>query len=205
MNMDMAVRIWIRVFVKGVKMDLREKKTIRNIQNAFLKLRAKKPLERITIRELAEAAEISKATFYLHYKDIYDLSEQMQNDMVRKMFSGIRAPDLLFSDPVRFAYETFQIFSEFPEVTGVLFSGAQFWELPHRVERTMKEYIFQEFPELEHDADFNIGISQMIYGAYYAYVENYKEFGVEKVMEKLSRMAVKFYEEFSYLNTKRTR
>ena len=56
-------------------MDLREKKTKRNIRNAFIELRAKKPLERISIKELAELAEISKATFYLHYKDIYDLSE----------------------------------------------------------------------------------------------------------------------------------
>ena len=59
-------------------MDLREKKTKRNIRNAFIELRAKKPLERISIKELAELAEISKATFYLHYKDIYDLSENLQ-------------------------------------------------------------------------------------------------------------------------------
>ena len=47
-------------------MDLREKKTKRSIAAAFLALRAAKPLERITIRELAEKAEISKATFYLN-------------------------------------------------------------------------------------------------------------------------------------------
>ena len=31
-------------------MDLREKKTRRSIQNAFLQLRAHKPLERITVK-----------------------------------------------------------------------------------------------------------------------------------------------------------
>lgn len=183
-------------------MDLREKKTVRNIENAFLQLRAKKPLERITIRELAEAAEISKATFYLHYKDIYDLSEQMQKDVVRKMYSGIQEPGLLFSDPIRFTRETFQIFSKFPEITSVLFSGAQFWELPHRIEQTMKEQIFCEFPELEHDADFNIGISHLIYGSYYAYVENYKLFEEEQILEKLSQIAVKFAQDFSHINAK---
>lgn len=54
-------------------MDRREIKTKRSIKNAFLKLRSKKEIEQITIRELAEEAEISKATFYLHYRDIYDL------------------------------------------------------------------------------------------------------------------------------------
>ena len=66
-------------------MDLREKKTKRSIKNAFLQLRAQKPLERITIRELAELAEISKATFYLHYKDIYDLQQQIENEAAGKI------------------------------------------------------------------------------------------------------------------------
>lgn len=43
-------------------MDLRERKTKRAIKDAFLQLRAKKPLERITIKELSDLAEISKAT-----------------------------------------------------------------------------------------------------------------------------------------------
>lgn len=59
-------------------MDLRTIKTKRNIKNAFIQLRTKKPLERITVKELAELAEISKATFYLHYHDVYDLSDQLQ-------------------------------------------------------------------------------------------------------------------------------
>ena len=63
-------------------MDLREKKTKRSIKKAFLQLRAQKPLEKITIKELSELAEISKATFYLHYKDIYDLSSQLQNEVI---------------------------------------------------------------------------------------------------------------------------
>ena len=50
-------------------MDLREKKTKRSIKNAFIKLRSSKPLERITIKELVDLAEISKATFYLHYNN----------------------------------------------------------------------------------------------------------------------------------------
>lgn len=35
-------------------MDLREKKTRRALSNAFLALRARKPLERITVKELAD-------------------------------------------------------------------------------------------------------------------------------------------------------
>ena len=59
-------------------MDLRTRKTKKALHNAFLQLRAKKDLERITVKELTELAEVSKATFYLHYRDIYDLSDHLQ-------------------------------------------------------------------------------------------------------------------------------
>ena len=55
-------------------MDLRIQKTRNSIINAFLELRSRKPIEKITVTELAELAVINKATFYKHYKDIYDLS-----------------------------------------------------------------------------------------------------------------------------------
>ena len=56
-------------------MDLRIQKTKNSIFSAFIELRAAKPLEKITIRELTQKANISKQTFYLHFKDIYDLVE----------------------------------------------------------------------------------------------------------------------------------
>ena len=68
-------------------MDLREIKTQRSIRNAFLQLRSEKPLERIRVKELAELAEISKGTFYLHYHDVYDLSEQLQNEVIENVIS----------------------------------------------------------------------------------------------------------------------
>ena len=64
-------------------MDLRTEKTRRAIINAFIKLRSKKPTEKITIKELAENAQINKATFYLHYRDIYDLSVSLEREVVR--------------------------------------------------------------------------------------------------------------------------
>lgn len=63
-------------------MDIRIEKTKTAIHNTFLELRSKKPLEKITIKELCEKAQINKSTFYSHYKDIYDLSDQLETDVV---------------------------------------------------------------------------------------------------------------------------
>ena len=64
-------------------MDLRVEKTRRSIINGFLELRARKPLEKIRVRELCEKAQINKSTFYDHYRDVYDLAEQLEDEAIR--------------------------------------------------------------------------------------------------------------------------
>ena len=63
-------------------MDLRIQKTRAAIKSAFLELRRKKPIEKITVTELAKLAEINKATFYLHYSDIYSLADEMEDEVI---------------------------------------------------------------------------------------------------------------------------
>ena len=49
-------------------MDIRIEKTERAIKNAFLELRSRKPLGKITVKELCSLAAINKSTFYSHYE-----------------------------------------------------------------------------------------------------------------------------------------
>ena len=59
--------------------------TKRNLQKAMVKLLKDKTIERITVRELTELADMNRATFYLHYKDTYDLLEQMEQSAIMEM------------------------------------------------------------------------------------------------------------------------
>lgn len=63
-------------------MDIRIEKTERAIRNAFLELRAAKPLEKITVKELCSLACINKSTFYSHYEDIYALSQMLESETI---------------------------------------------------------------------------------------------------------------------------
>ena len=78
-------------------MDLRVKKTKSAIINSFLELRSKKPLERITVKELSDLAQINKATFYLHYKDIYDLSESLEDELLDNVLDRISHPNAVLT------------------------------------------------------------------------------------------------------------
>ena len=67
-------------------MDIRIEKTERAIRNAFLELRAAKPLEKITVKELCSLACINKSTFYSLLKNLYDF--------LKRVFSVVCTADL---------------------------------------------------------------------------------------------------------------
>mgnify|MGYP000329139790 CR=1 FL=1 len=64
-------------------------KTKGSIVNAFLSLRAKKPLEKITVKELCQLARINKSTFYTHYPDIFALSYALEGEVVEAILADI--------------------------------------------------------------------------------------------------------------------
>ncbi len=163
-------------------MDLRERKTKRAIKDAFLQLRAKKPLERITIRELTELAEISKATFYLHYKDIYDLSEQMQGEVVEDIMNAVSQDEASLVDMAQMAEKLYVAFCSHQHLIDILFSGNQASALPGSIEQGIKDGIYRIRPELKDDAVFNVLLSYQIQGGYYAYSENHRQLGDENVL-----------------------
>lgn len=153
-------------------MDLRVQKTENSIINAFLTLRAHKPLEKITVKELAELAMINKATFYLHYKDIYDLSESLETEVVRSVLRSISHPDYLFTNLAAFVKELTDSYFSQRTLIHTLFSGNQMNRLPYRIEQGIRQIAFERNPDLQHDVAYNILLSYSIYGGYYAYMQN---------------------------------
>lgn len=67
--------------------DRRITRTKKAIREAFSDLMLEKNIENISIRELADKADISRSTFYMHYQDIYDLYGQIENEVFAEMNS----------------------------------------------------------------------------------------------------------------------
>jgi len=66
-------------------MDRRISKTKKVIKDSFIQLIREKGFEKITVKDLTEKANINRGTFYLHYKDKYDLLEQGQNEILKEI------------------------------------------------------------------------------------------------------------------------
>ena len=61
-----------------MKSDARVRYTKMVIKNSFVELLAKKPLTKVTVKEICELSEINRATFYKYYCDPYDLLEKLE-------------------------------------------------------------------------------------------------------------------------------
>lgn len=86
------------------KIDLRVNRTLTNIHEAFFSMLSDYPIEKITIKALAEAAGINKGTFYLHYQDIIDLYKKMIMATVEQVMSETSVTQYLRSDPEAFLH-----------------------------------------------------------------------------------------------------
>ncbi|GEO70831.1 TetR/AcrR family transcriptional regulator [Levilactobacillus acidifarinae] len=64
---------------------VRATETDQKIRTAFLALLEKRPLDKITIANITQGAQVNRATFYAHYQDKYDLFEQMMATSVAEV------------------------------------------------------------------------------------------------------------------------
>lgn len=79
-------------------LDARIRYTKMMVKNAFVALLKKKPLNKVTVKEICELAEINRATFYKYYRDPFDLLEQMEEEMIAQMQSNLKTPSSSFRE-----------------------------------------------------------------------------------------------------------
>ncbi len=104
------------------------------IREALVKLIEEKGFDAISVKEITTLANINRGTFYLHYKDKYDLLEQIITEIVleiEKIFiegKSLNISDFINTDqPLPIAVEIFKYLKENEALMRVLFgSGGGF-------------------------------------------------------------------------------
>ncbi len=92
----------------------RIKKTKRELLAGLTTLMEQKSLKDISVRELAETVDINRGTFYLHYKDIFDMLEQVEQELFEEFHEIMEkypldqlkgSPLLILMDLFQFLYD----------------------------------------------------------------------------------------------------
>lgn len=67
------------------KIDRRVRKTRNQLKNGLAQLMMEKNINEITVKELVETVDINRSTFYLHYSDIYNLLEVIEDEILQEI------------------------------------------------------------------------------------------------------------------------
>lgn len=172
-------------------MDTRKQRSRQKIVDAFMEMRKGKPLERLTVTELCKRAGINKSTFYVHFRDVYDLSEQLEKELTVSIINAMSNPEAVFDDPAAFTKELFIAYAAKREIIYTLFTDSRSSSFPRLIEQSIKELVYKLRPEYRKDERRNIALSFLIYGGYYAYMNNadYSEKTVLDVISQITSIA----------------
>lgn len=89
--------------------DRRIRRTKKLLKESLATLLLQKKLNDITVKELVELADLNRGTFYLHYRDIYEMLTQIEAEMLNELqeISDRYAPDVLRVSPKPYITEVF--------------------------------------------------------------------------------------------------
>lgn len=91
--------------------DLRWRRTERHLMEAFANQLSQTPLGKVKVTEVCRAAEVSKAAFYLHYRDVYDLADAFVDARVDRVLGELGDPVLPLRDLPAFVERFVEVFS----------------------------------------------------------------------------------------------
>lgn len=75
----------------NTKNNRRRRESVEKMEKAFVQFLQQKELNRISVSEICEMAQVNRSTFYANYMDIYDLADQMRAKLETEfsdLFSG---------------------------------------------------------------------------------------------------------------------
>lgn len=73
-------------------MDRRQKKTRQAIIDAFVKLLTKTSYEKVSVKDIIDAADVGRSTFYSHFETKDDLARQICFELFEHIFSPVIPP-----------------------------------------------------------------------------------------------------------------
>ena len=102
--------------------DIRVKRTKKLLRRGIAELAKNKSINKITVKELTDLVEINRGTFYLHYKDVYDLVDSIEDELCEEFDQTVLAvtPDDILHRPIDVLETYFEYFRTHKDIISVL-------------------------------------------------------------------------------------
>lgn len=175
------------------KVDRRVRKTKKQLRLALTKLLQEKPIKDITVREIAEMVDINRGTFYLHYKDVYDMLEQVEAEMFEEFNQLLNqgGTPVSVENPFPILNDIFHFFSRYSDMTIALLGPNGDHAFVNRLKQEVRDKCFQEISSACQEADterFAYFYEFIVYGCIGLF-QRWLETGMRESPEEIARLA----------------
>ena len=151
------------------KEDRRVRRTKKLLTQALTELLQKKQVKDITVTELTELADMNRGTFYLYYRDIFDMLEKIEDELFNAL-DQIIAPlekESAMPDTKSILTALFSFVKENQEMCRVLLSENGDMSFLHRLNEELRQRCLRGFYSLQHfqnETDFEYHYSFAVFG-----------------------------------------
>ena len=178
------------------KEDRRVRRTKKLLTQALTRLLQEKQVNEITVRELTDLADMNRGTFYLYYKDIFDMLEKIEDSMFAALdvIMERHEKDALATDTKPILVDLFAFIQENKEMSRVLLSVNGDMNFLHRLNEVVREKCRSAWLTLRNGQDedaFDYHYSFVVFGCagvIRAWVNRNCSESVEEMAELADRM-----------------
>lgn len=135
----------------SVKMDRRQVRTKQLMRKALMELIEEKGMEGITVTDISNSANINRGTFYLHYRDVSDMLDQIKDEVfedLRKLMVQVDFIELMSyaakNETYPKAIRIFEAFSRNADFLKVICGPKGDPSYPLRFKELMKSHFFNK-------------------------------------------------------------
>lgn len=151
------------------KEDRRVRRTRRILTQALTELLQQKQVNEITVKELTDLADMNRGTFYLYYKDIYDMLDKIQDEMFEKLDAifALREDAEVTEQTKPILLDLFRFIEENQEMCRVLLSPNGDMNFLHRLNEVLREkclHLYLGAEPVANEEEFDYRYSFVVYG-----------------------------------------
>ena len=151
------------------KEDRRVRRTKKLLTQALTQLLQEKQINEITVKELTDLADMNRGTFYLYYKDMFDMLEKIEDGMFEALDAivSLHEHDDVSQQTKLILLDLFRFIQDNQEMCRVLLSPHGDMNFLHRLNEVVREKCLKAWPNIRKEkgeADFDYHYSFVVFG-----------------------------------------